>query len=241
MDNTSPSSSGLLCAYWPLDLVNELEGLFSTPDLAGGSYDLSLQNMDASTFGTEGGRQAVSFNGVDQLLFRTHDPGDDLPINKHAGFTISLWVKATGSGQNDRRFFSEGSTVDALPLFNMGTQNAGLDGRVNLYLRNSANAAPALQFTTGAPLDNTWRHIAYTSNAHNRAVSIYLDGILDRDNLAWRDLRTDLNVTSIGGIVRGASSYWINGFVDDISLWKKVFTEEEIMALAEVLAPLFKA
>lgn len=42
-------------------------------------------------------------------------------------------------------------------------------------------------------------------------------------------------MTSIGGIVRGASSYWINGFVDDISLWKKVFTEEEIMALAEVL------
>ena len=237
-DNTSPASSGFLCAYWPLDVANDQGGFFTTPDLAGNSYDLDMDFMDATHFVTEAGRQAASFNGVDQLLYRFHDPIDDLPINKHSGNTVSLWVKANGTGQSDLRFFSESSSTDGVPLYNLGTHNAGTDGSINFYTRNNISSPGAqLSFSTTA-LDDTWRHVAVTSNAHNEVVAIYIDGVLDRDDMAWRDLRTTLEATTIGGIFRDVTSHWINGFVDDVSLWKKVLTDSEIAALAAGTSPL---
>lgn len=236
-DSQSPSTGSTLAAYWPLDLANELApGFLTTPDLSGNSYDMELVNMGTANFVNEEGRQSASFNGTDQLLRRIHDPADALPINQHPGYTVSMWVKATGTGQSDRRFFSEGSTTNGVPLFNMGTQNAGLDGRFNLYNRSSG--APLPQFSNGTPMDGTWRHVALTSNAFDEKISFYIDGVLDRDDFIWRDLSTQLNVTSIGAIMRENPSHWINGFVDDVALWNKTLSPAEIAELAAGTSPL---
>jgi hypothetical protein len=231
-DIESPSIGNLLCAYWPLDGTDGT----TTPDLGPNGYDLNLMNMDATNFIVDEGRAAASFNGIDTLLARIHSEGDALPIIQHPAYTISMWVKITGTGQNDLRFFSESSSTDGNPLLNLGTRNNGADDSFDVYLRDAGG--PPHQYSATQPLDGTWKHIAYTHNDANQQIQLYVDGVLDRDDWIFKDIISPVvDTTSIGAILRAAPSHWVNGLVDDVSLWKGVMSPAKIAELAAGTGP----
>ena len=235
MDPEDPPALTLedsLVAYWPLDGADDT----STPDLGPNGYALSLVNMDASNFVNDEDRVAASFDGVGTMLVRNNGEGDELPINQFDLYTISIWVKITGTGQNDLRFFSEGSTATGDPLFNLGTKNNGADNTVDLYLRD--RGTPNHQFSIGEPLDGEWRHLAYTYDGNEQKIQLFIDGVLDRDDWIFKELTSPLDTTTIGGILRASPSHWVNGLVDDVSLWRTVLSEDRIADLANGLDPL---
>ncbi|CAN5270443.1 hypothetical protein BH23VER1_BH23VER1_10700 [soil metagenome] len=232
LDPNDPAPGAFLAAYWPLD---DTDGI-TTPDLGPNGYDLFLNNLSAGDFFEISGRRAAFFNGADAILTRVHSPGDDLPINQHEAFTLSMWVNVLGSGQNDRRVFSEGSTTSTDPLFNIGTRNDGSDNTLDLFLRDAGG--PAHQFSFGSPFDGTWHHVVLTFNSLNSRIALYIDGFLDRDDWIFKDIVSPaLDNTSIGGITRDVNSHWVNGFVDDVALWKIILTPEAIGALASGSSP----
>lgn len=231
-DIESPAIADLLAAYWPLDSTDGS----TTPDAGPNGYDLELTNMDSSNFVSDEGRTAASFDGLEEFLFRTHEASDELPISKNPAFTISLWVKIAGAGQSDLRFFSESSVFNGDPLFNLGTQNQGLDNRFDVYLRDQGT--PNHQYSIGEPLDGTWHHLAYTHNDVNQTIQLYIDGVLDRDDWIFKDIVSpDLNTTSIGAILRDVPSFWVQGLVDEVSLWTGVMSPAKIAALAAGTTP----
>src|SRR6266446_4919181 len=88
-----------LVAYWPLD---EVQGN-KTPDLVSG-YDMTLNNLTTNDLVAGISGNCFSFSNARQtLLSRVHSASEDLPINKHDAFTVSLWTKVNGTGQNDLR------------------------------------------------------------------------------------------------------------------------------------------
>ncbi|MFP6873228.1 MAG: LamG-like jellyroll fold domain-containing protein [Verrucomicrobiales bacterium] len=231
-DPARPTAAETLLAYWPLDTTDGA----TTPDLGPYGYHMTLTNMSAANFISDAGRDVASFNnGAQTLLSYTAVPGDALPANQHPVFTVAMWVKIKGSGQSDLRFFSEGSNSSNNPLFNMGTRNNGSDDSIDLYLRDAGS--PNHQFSTGLPLDDTWRHLALTFNTHTQTIRLYVDGVLDRENWPFWDVQRFLNTTSIGGILRANPSHWMTGMVDDVALWKKALSAEEIGELASGTAP----
>ncbi len=141
-----------------------------------------------------------------------------------------------GSGQNDLRFFSEGSTATRDPLFNLGTKNNGADSTVDLYLRDGGS--PNHQFSVGEPLDGEWHHLAYTYDGTEQKIQLFIDGVLDRDDWIFKALTSPLDTTTIGGILRDTPSHWVNGLVDDVSLWKAVMPEDRVADLANGMDPL---
>jgi len=229
-DASEPTTDSQLVAFWPLD--GTPDGT-TTPDESGNGYDLTLTNMTAANFVTEEGRQAAQFSNIDQTMAsRLHNPEDQLPITQHEGYTISMWVKVEGTGQNDLRIFSESSSLNDTPLFNLGTRNDGADGVLDSYIRPAGG--PAHEYTDGMPLDNTWRHIAVTGNDHTNTLQIYIDGVLDPSNITFRSLvGSEIDTTSVGGILRATPGFWVTGFIDDVGLWSKVLSQSEIEALAE--------
>jgi hypothetical protein len=236
LDAASPGLAALLCAYWPLDTTDGT----TTPDEGANGYDLTLANMDATNFVFDEGRTAASFNNATMtLLSRISQAGEELPINQHAAFTVSMWTKITGTGQSDFRLFSEGSTTNNNPLFNLGTRNNGADNVLDIYLRGLNGLTPNHQYSTGMPLDGTWRHIAVTIEQQGGKVQLFIDGVLDRDNFPYQNAYDPaLDTTSIGGILRATASNWVTGLVDDVSLWKAVLPAETIAALAAGDSPL---
>ena len=215
-----------LVAYWPLDGISGE----TAPDVVGG-YDMELTNMDDSNVVEGKVGNAFSFSSGDQtLLSRTHEEGDELPINKHESFTISFWAKVQGNGQNDLRVFSESNTGgNNTPLFNLGTRNNGSDGTVDVYIRGIGPTVGHI-FTEAEPFDDEWSHVVFVQEDLER--KIYVDGELDSLEIAARaEGDWDLNATSIGGIIRGSASHWVTGLIDEVALWKRALSESEVSDL----------
>src|SRR5207244_12117488 len=85
---------------------------------------LFLNNLTTNDLVAGVSGNCFSFSNARQtLLSRVHSASDDLPINKHDAFTVSLWTKLNGTGQNDLRVFSEGNTGISDRLFNLGRHN----------------------------------------------------------------------------------------------------------------------
>lgn len=224
-----------LVSYWPFD---EFPGEDSTPDVVSG-YDLQVEFFDDTSFFDEDnhvdgkfGKAFSFFNEDTTILSRIHDPGDMLPINQHPEFTISFWTSTIGTGQSDLRLISEASTVDANPLFNIGTANNGNDDTLDIYLRNGAATANHLR-TNSMPFDGEWRHVAWTFR--DGVHSVYVDGVFDRtaDFASFAEGEEFLmDTTSVGGIQRADPSHWVTGIIDDVAMWNEALPPVSISGLA---------
>ncbi len=233
-----------LVSYWPME---EIKG--GKVEDAAGDMDMDALNLsDADVVpGILG--NAISFDATRQtMLERIHAEGDPLPINQNENLTIAFWTKANaqeqfdenGNPTNDRRFFSEGATGNNNPLFNIGTANDGSNNGIDLFIR--ATGTDTLNHTKSVqePLDGEgWHHIVWTQSGADS--KLYVDGVLDSADFNVNafapterftaDNNTLVNTTSIGGIRRGAPSHWITGLIDEVAVWSRALSEEEIQEL----------
>jgi hypothetical protein len=217
-----PLANGLV-SHWPL---NEVQGT-KTPDVASG-YDMELENLTASDLVQGKVGNAFTFsNAKKTLLKRVHASGEPLPINQHPSFTVSFWAKVNGTGQSDLRLFSEGNTANSDPLFNIGTHNTGADGSLDLFIRQTGWTTVGHIYTTAQPFDDQWHHVVFVQD--NLARAIYVDGAKDDLEIAAKPEGTfNVNDTTIGGILRASPGSWVTGLIDEVALWKRALTPEEI-------------
>jgi hypothetical protein len=224
-----PNLTNSLIAYWPLDTVIGNK----TPDLVSG-YDMTLVNLTAADLVPGRWGNAFQFNGTSSGLERIHNPGDDLPIYNHPNFTVSLWVN--GLPQTDRRVFSEGSLTNNNPLFNIGTHNTGANGAVDIYIRNDTGGTVGdHRYSTAMAFDGTWHHIAYVQRQVGPGVmraQLYVDGVLDPVVITPVRPLTPM-ATSIGMIRRAAASAWFAGLIDEVAVWNRALTPDEIQILQQ--------
>jgi hypothetical protein len=200
-----------------------------TADLVSG-YDMTLTKMGATNVTTGRWGNAFQFDNASQtLLERLNNPGDALPIYQHPNFSVSLWVN--GPIQTDHRVFSEGSLTNGNPLFNLGTHNAGTDGTVDLYIRNDAGAIVGdHRHSIATAYDDTWHNIVYVQRdigQGNMKAQLWVDGVLD--SVVITPLRPlTANTTTIGGIRRASASAWFTGLIDEVAVWNRAISEQEI-------------
>ncbi|HXG46357.1 MAG TPA: LamG domain-containing protein [Methylomirabilota bacterium] len=232
-----------LVAYWPLDVV--VGG--KTPDVVGG-YDLSpyvgpahtLTNGDAITLTAGYRSNCVSFVAANRVLLGyVAGANDELPINQHPALTIAFWVNAP-AGQNDLRMFSEGNINNNNPLFNIGTSSSG--GGIDLFFRQQPTPAELAAgygnfgagshlVTGGAAYDNTWHQVVLVQQVDGTRT-IYIDAVADSLGLPVKpEGLWNVNATSIGGILRASAAAWSTALIDEVALWKRALSQEEIQEL----------
>ena len=82
-----------------------------------------------------------------------------------------------------------------------------------------------------------WHHIVWTQNGAESVL--YVDGVADTADFNLNAFApterfsdaTAVNTTSIGGIRRGAPSHWITGLIDDVAIWKRTLSADEVTDL----------
>src|SRR5690606_7418733 len=111
-------ANGIVSA-WPLDEATVEDMDIKTPDVWSG-HDLTGTFMDANSLVPGKFDNALAFeSSLQQLAYRS----TGTPYTAGSEYSVSFWVKADGSSQNDLRAFSESSTTSNAPLFTMGTAN----------------------------------------------------------------------------------------------------------------------
>ncbi len=151
-----------------------------------------------------------------------------LPAYDRPAYTLAMWVR--GDPQNDKRVWSEGSSASSTPLFTIGTQNRGSTGQVSVFIRYPGGGSPGHVLSEGIAFDGTWHHLAWVDTGGNAAL--YIDGQLDATDFSYSKQSMDLNLTSIGCVLRATTCCFFDGDIDDVLLFDEALGEDEIATIA---------
>jgi len=230
-------------ALWKMD-----DGALTTDTLGGNTLTNLGAKFSADTDEAdhkEGDASAYANSGSNQGLYITDDNLDaDFPWEKNiadATYSIAFWVKFNTLQTSyiiSKYYWSNG---ERSAIIAFGT-NAGDSDRFQLIVYHSVDSGNSVTpiYHTADTWDGataTWYHVGVTYNDTTNEVNtyIYTDGGSTSSDSG--DFGADLYVGSseevyIGSGVNGTSGK-IDGWIDEVVVWKRVLTESEMVDVRE--------
>ena len=196
---------------------------FNGPDMSGvTAYDRSgnnnngtLTNGPALTYGKVG--QALSFDGVNDWIDNITQPAIQISPNI---FTV---VGMLNPGNQTSRFITPNSAgIDQY------IQYDATNRRLDVGITEFADINNRLRSSTSGsmPID-TWTHWAVSIN--NKNIKIYINGVLNSEFNESIDIADWTGNWRIGQ--RGNSTFWYKGKLDEVRIYNRVLTPDEIKRL----------
>jgi hypothetical protein len=210
-DANSTPPLALPIGYWSFD---DQGAGGTTADLSTGGNDGALNGGPEVVEGPCGpGDFALKFDGIDDSV----TTGISL-FTGGAEFTMSGWVKfETAQTGNRIGWFGQNDAVE------FGLSNPA-------QLQHWTNVGGALNVTV-ADTSPEWMHVAITGDAAGRIA--YLNGVAELtpgNSAAGASSAFPFNIGGSG--IYDASGNWFTGCIDDVAVWDKALTADEIMQLA---------
>ena len=216
----SPPNQDLgLVGYWPLD-----EGTgTTTADVSGSGHLGTLVNGPVWTSDV-----ALDFDGVDDYV----DVGT-LDVIGNA-MTISAWFNAedlANCGARDCRIVSKATGVQEQDhYFMVSTIKSGSDTRLRFRLK-TGTITTTLIATSGILSENQWIHVAAVYDGST--MRLYKDGAEVGTRNKTGTIATDPTVSVwIGGNPSAATHRPWDGLIDDIRIYDRALTPQQIQTLA---------
>lgn len=209
-----------LVSYWPLNAIETDH----TPDVVSGNH-LYLYNMGETDIIPGRYGSAFSFDGISQFLALSYGSNPKLPLIRARNYTVAFWVKGPARQEN-AAIFAEGFTLTDQPLFMLGTHPKGESPGLNVFLRSNDQIQLDNVSAETVVLDNNWHHVAWVDE--NGEGRLYVDGRLDVTSFIYQRRPVRLNDLSIGALFRETPSGFFRGLVDDVALWERALTKNEI-------------
>lgn len=228
--NDDDLMNGLLL-YWPLDETATTVGVYNDfADKSGNGY--SGEGAGGISFGHDGVlRNAPRFDGNnDYIAIPTLSEG---ALND---FTFSAWVKIKSNSPARQYLFDPrgdgGSTPDSIGIF------IDIVGTSQFNFKCFTHGSGAFsQYMADQLFDiNEWHHV-----------------VCQREGTTWKFFIDGKNISSTfdGGVVEpgntmnlnyqarigsysngtGGGNYWLNGFLDEVALWNRALTSQEVLQL----------
>jgi len=170
------------------------------------------------------GNGAYKFNGINEyirIIGEEIQPGENM--------TFSTWIYRTGSGSANQYMSILNNTNDSIHNFSFYLDNS--NHQVNGWIRYSDDANLNLGGSNTLIDANKWYHLSYVINQSQGNVSIYVNGIkVHTVNITGSLFRT-VSTYTIGQFADRAGQYTFEGIVDDIRIYKRALTAEEINIL----------
>jgi hypothetical protein len=197
-----------LVAYYPLSIGTNDGNAIS--DMSPNSNH-GTNNGATFTEGVDGNiNTGMKFDGVDDY---TNLGSFDLTGGQRS---ISVWINSKNipSSLSDRRFFSAN-------YFEIKFVNSNLESWIyDTSFKTLAYSASILN-------SDTWYYIVITVNTND--LKMYVDGVLRNQNNTFTLTNHAYNL-NIGSNYAGDSRFF-NGAIDDVRIYNKVLTENEIKLL----------
>ena len=161
--------------------------------------------------------KAMSFDGVDDYI----DCGNGSSLQLTGDMSISAWVKRTSFGAVHRILHKGGQSSVALDYtFGFGTSST-----VFFYASKSTSSTVGVR-TNQAYTTNEWLHIVGTYNG--TTYRIYVNGV-EMPTQGATGTNTSTSSLFIGA--RNDGDQHMNGYIDDVRIYNRALSQEEITTL----------
>lgn len=214
-----------LVAYYPFS--------GNANDESGNSYNGTVQGPTLSNDRNSNSNKAYSFDGVDDYISVAHNDA----LNLIGNFTISVWYKSDGCLTPCGTYHTiinkrdESVAGDNWPW---GVAISYIDGpkgefqKIFASRRNNSNLD--YQVSDSEILLNTWQHVVIV--VQDNVQSIYIDSELDGTYAYVQGQPASTENMIIGWNLRPDLEQF-KGLIDDIRIYSRAITTEEILALFE--------
>jgi len=207
----SAAAPGDLVGWWKLDQNAE---------------DASPNNLDGTLVGTNyvlhtDFGYAYDFNGIENLVVL-----DNSLLEPFDAITVEAWVKRSGSPGSYKYIISK-----YLPTRYMSYSSYGLytgsNGGLSFYVGRTSGYVRSAQALPTNIWDGNWHYVAGTYDGSD--VKLFVDGIQvngDVDNV--QDIFYEGTGNLYIGSYNGAAPYSFVGLVDNVRIWNKALSAEEL-------------
>ena len=212
-----------LVGHWKFD---EESGTTAADSSKNGEASGTLFGNPIWTAGKIG--NALSFKGTEDYV----KIGSNTMIKNLSAFTWSAWIKPTGWGEgNNGTIISDSSGIRILRLYNQEDQKS-MEAKVQASVINSR----ALSEGNSIPI-NDWTHVLVTyDDDGDRKIRIYKNRVL----FTVGNTASGTSITQEGDIFIGSkniSSGFFAGLIDDVRIYNRVLSSEEITTLYNYQGP----
>lgn len=174
------------------------------------------------------------FSARNEFNYVTLGQAQDLEFSVDADFSFSFWVKFS-QWQRDPAFISNKKWSSGN---NIGYALAtGADGRFQWNFTEQVGERRDYDSGPGILSDGRWHHVAVTFQRGGEA-SAYVDGrLMDRQSLPTTGttispgLPTNIGQDGTGTYTDNGTVVMEDGTIDDVAIWRRPLTEEEILAV----------
>lgn len=205
-----------LVAHYPLDSNGN--------DESGNGFDLTLSNTQFVDSRLRGSAHALDFNGLTSEAVGVHD--DKLNV---AAVSLSFWIKGS------KPSLDADSVISVLGKYITSSVNGYLfymQGPKIIWYYAWENPNHTFCRIDNTITDDNWHHIVGTANSSG--AKLFIDGVLASTNtwLGSPGVTTQTAPFSLGFIEPTVFTGHFRGQLDDIRIYNRVLTEEEITDLS---------
>lgn len=220
-------------AHWSFD---EGTGLFAA-DESGNGHDASLINMDETAWVPGKMGTALQFDAIDDKVSVEYDTVFDF---KTSSFTYSMWLKLTDTPFNGR--------LVTYGTFNL--QQSDFNGSwMRVTVKSPSGSKLTAQVEDTSWVKNDWVLLTVVRKAEEKTVSFYAnDQLIHSHEYGDAFLEWDFGPAEDNPYIIGANTnpdpakhQGTNGAIDDLRVYDKALTQEEISSLYQGTADILVA
>jgi len=212
-NNVSGSLTNGLVGYWPFcGNANDDSG-------HGNNGTVNGATLTSDRFGNA--NSAFSFNGTNNFIELVNSAQLDYMNN----FSISTWYQVNNTSPQFQFLVSKdlmGDPPNGDWDFYINYNKVKFDITINTN-NNSGTQNSLIQ-------PNTWNHALITRNSSSGLINIYINGILENSFTGYIGPYSNTQKMNFGR--QGSSNqHFLNGKLDDIGIWNRVLTPNEVTQL----------
>jgi len=186
----------------------------------GGQYNGTWYGTEQYDMGVFG--QAAKFDGSSYINF-----GDFDNIFSQKSYTVSGWIKGTGTFLNIRNLNADASSNDCKG----GLTWVESDGTLRFFVKGSGDSSQ-LEKTTILTLDDS-HLLTIVHNVELKKVELFIDTELNFSIQYSGDLIFKDGITGLLGVhhYKNTYNYYFRGFIDQVRVFNRALDEREIQIL----------
>ena len=163
------------------------------------------------------GNYSLLFDGIDDYV--VIPPHESLDM-ANSSLSISVWIKSDNSNDNAKIILEHGSSGESGNYqlmswnpYHLRFHFENMDEDVN-YRANFS--------------DGRWHHVVVVLDTESNKVTLYHNGAMVIQKYVFNEIETSMAPTYIGS--KGGNDWFFKGEIDEIRIWKKALTLQEIQA-----------
>ncbi|MEV7750028.1 LamG-like jellyroll fold domain-containing protein [Streptomyces griseofuscus] len=156
-------------------------------------------------------------------------------LDTSKSFTVSAWVRLNSLAANSTVITQEGTTTSGFQLYYSTTYGWVF----NRYGSDVASPTIARALSSATPVTGVWTHLLGVYDAQSQEIRLFVNGVNDPSLDA--SFTTPWKATGPLDIGRrlynGGFAEYTNGSVDEVTLWNRILSPEEVADLQAVTDP----